>query len=73
MFQDRLQVFLQGLQVSMHVYSVEPRQRTVIINGFRVREGQPLGQDLALLEIVPDGVVVAFQQKRVHLSTVEGW
>jgi general secretion pathway protein B len=67
------QKFLGGLQVSLHVYSPEPAQRTVIINGFRVREGQTLGQDLSLLEIVADGLVLRFQDKRVHLSTVTGW
>ncbi len=65
------QRFLHGLTVSMHVYSATPEQRTAIINGFRVREGQSLGQDLDLLEIVPDGIIVGFQDKRVHLATVE--
>ncbi|MCG3169295.1 MAG: hypothetical protein CALGDGBN_00813 [Pseudomonadales bacterium] len=64
------QRFLHGLTVSMHVYSAAPEQRTAIINGFRVREGQSLGQDLELLEIVPDGIIVGFQRKRVHLATV---
>jgi len=67
------QKFLAGLQVSLHVYSPEPAQRTAIINGFRVREGQTLGQDLSLLEIVADGLILQFQDQRVHLSTVAGW
>ena len=67
------QRFLQTLNVSLHVYSQEPAQRTVIINGLRVREGQPLGQDLNLLEITTDGIIVSFQEQRVHLSTIEPW
>lgn len=65
------QRFLHELKVSLHVYSSEPLQRTVIINGFRVREGQPLGQDLSLVEITADGIIVDFQGQRVHLATVE--
>ncbi len=65
------QRFLHELKVSLHVYSSEPLQRTVIINGFRVREGQPLGQDLSLVEITADGIIVDFQNQRVHLATVE--
>jgi hypothetical protein len=63
------QRFLHDLKVSLHVYSSEPLQRTVIINGFRVREGQPLGQDLSLVEITSDGIIVDFQGQRVHLAT----
>ncbi len=65
------QRFLHELKVSLHIYSSEPLQRTVIINGFRVREGQPLGQDLSLVEITADGIIVDFQNQRVHLATVE--
>ena len=68
---DAEQRFLQELKVSLHIYSSEPLQRTVIINGFRVREGQPLGQDLSLVEITADGIIVDFQNQRVHLATVE--
>jgi general secretion pathway protein B len=65
------QRFLDSLNVSLHVYSPEPLQRTVIINGLRAKEGQTLGQDLQLLEITSDGIIVQFQQQRVHLATIE--
>lgn len=65
------QRFLDKLQVSLHVYSPDATQRTVIINGLRAREGQPLGQDLTLQEITTDGVIVLFAGKRVHLATID--
>jgi len=67
---DAEQRYLDQLDVTLHVFSTDPAQRTVIINGLRAREGQPLGQDLHLLEIVPDGLILEFQGQRVHLATV---
>lgn len=65
---DAEQKYLQGLDVSFHVHSNDPAQRAVIINGLRAKEGQALGEDLRLAEIVPDGVILEFQGQRVHLG-----
>jgi hypothetical protein len=62
------QRYLQGLDVSFHVHSSDPAQRAVIINGLRAKEGQSLGEDLRLAEIVPDGIVLEFQGQFVHLA-----
>jgi hypothetical protein len=62
------QHYLQGLDVSFHVHSNDPAQRAVIINGLRAKEGQSLGEDLRLSEIVPDGIVLEFQGQFVHLA-----
>jgi general secretion pathway protein B len=62
------QRYLAALDISMHVYSTEPAQRTVIVNGLRAREGQTLGQDIRLLEITSDGMILDFQGQQVHLS-----
>lgn len=64
---DAEQRYLQGLDVSFHVYSPDPVQRAVIVNGLRAREGQSLGEDLRLAEIVADGVILEFQGQLVHL------
>jgi hypothetical protein len=64
------QRYLQELEVTLHIHSPDPAQRTVIINGLRAREGQPLGQDLQLEEITADGLIFRFQGRRVHLATV---
>lgn len=65
---DAEQKYLQGLEVSFHVHSNDPAQRAVIINGLRAKEGQELGEDLRLAEIVPDGIILEFQGQRVHLG-----
>ncbi len=65
---DAEQKYLQGLDVSFHVHSNDPAKRAVIINGLRAREGQPLGEDLRLEEIVPDGIILEFQGQLVHLA-----
>ena len=65
---DAEQKYLQGLDVSFHVYSTDPAKRAVIINGLRASEGQALGEDLRLAEIVPDGIVLEFQGQFVHLA-----
>lgn len=62
------QKYLQGLDVSFHVYSTDPAKRAVIINGLRAGEGQALGEDLRLADIVPDGIVLEFQGQFVHLA-----
>lgn len=62
------QKYLQGLEVSFHVYSTDPAKRAVIINGLRAGEGQALGEDLRLADIVPDGIVLEFQGQFVHLA-----
>jgi len=62
------QVYLQRLDVSFHVHSNDPQKRAVIINGLRAREGQSLGEDLRLAEIVPDGIILEFQGQSVHLA-----
>lgn len=62
------QTYLQRLDVSFHVHSNDPQKRAVIINGLRAREGQSLGEDLRLAEIVPDGIILEFQGQSVHLA-----
>lgn len=62
------QKYLGGLDVSFHVHSNDASKRAVIINGLRAKEGQSLGEDLRLNEIVPDGIVLEFQGQLVHLA-----
>jgi general secretion pathway protein B len=64
------QRYLGALDVSLHVHSTDPAQRTVIVNGLRAGEGQSLGQDIRLLEITADGLIVEFRGRHVHLATV---
>ncbi len=55
------------LKVSMHVYAADPAQRFVIIDDTRAGEGQPLGNDLNVVEIRADSVVLEFRGQRFQL------
>ena len=52
---------LPAIDLSMHVFSSDPKQRFVVIKGDRHVEGDELGQDLVLREIRQDGLVLEFK------------
>ena len=52
---------LPAIDLSMHVYSADPKQRFVVIKGDRHVEGDEVGQDLVLREIRPDGLVLEYK------------
>jgi general secretion pathway protein B len=49
------------LVISGGVYSANPRQRMLIVNGQVVREGADLGSGMVIQQIIPDGVVLAYR------------
>lgn len=55
---------LPPIKISMHVFTDDPAQRFVIINGTRQVEGDKLGTDLNLSEIRPNEVVIEFRNER---------
>lgn len=58
---------LPPLSVSLHIYSSQPAQRAVFINGTRYREGDGLPGGAVLREITPDGAVIAYGGQRFLL------
>jgi len=58
---------------SAHVYSSNPKQRSVVINDMFLEEGELLSNDLKLSEITPDGVIFEFRGYRFHRSVLAGW
>lgn len=46
---------------------------SVVINGELLRVGSRITQDLSIEEIVEDGVIFNFYQKRVSLKALSGW
>lgn len=48
-------------RVSIHYYTEEASERYVYINGFSAREGLPIGRELWVHEIRPEGVVLKVQ------------
>lgn len=55
---------LPELKLSMHVYSVTPGQRFVVLNGNRQVEGDEIGGDVHVAEIRTDGVVLTYHGQR---------
>jgi general secretion pathway protein B len=52
---------IPAIDLSMHVYSSDPKERFVVIKGERHVEGEEIGQDLMLREIRQDGLVLEYK------------
>jgi general secretion pathway protein B len=59
---------LPPLTFSVFIYSDDPNSRIVSINGKTLKEGQALSEDIKLLKIVPDGVILSYQNYRFHVK-----
>lgn len=59
---------LPELKLSIHVFSAEPSERFVLINGERRLEGEDLGEGARLAEISRVGAVVDFRDYRFLLK-----
>lgn len=49
---------LPEIVVTMHMYNADPERRFALINGTRVRDGQPLEGGLEVIAIRLDGIVL---------------
>lgn len=70
---DSVRNNLPAMTFSFHVYSENPEQRTIIINDRRVREGEEVSAGLKLQAITQDGVILLFEQHRIHISVLTDW
>lgn len=61
------------LEFSAHVYSSNPMQRSIVINGRFMEEGDRLASDLFLSEITPDGAIFDFQGQLFHQGVISAW
>ena len=52
---------IPALSLTLHMYSDDPERRFAIINGVRVRDGQPIEGGVDVREIRPNGVVIRFK------------
>ncbi len=55
---------IPAIDLSMHVYSADPKQRFVVIKGDRHVEGDEVASDLILREIRQDGLVLEYKGQR---------
>jgi general secretion pathway protein B len=77
MEKDELPVHMQqhipAMEFSAHVYSTNPMQRSIVINGRFMEEGDRLTADLRLDEITADGAIFNFQGQRFRQGVVSAW
>ena len=64
---------IPSMEFSAHVYSSNPLQRSLVINGRFMEEGDHLASDLYLSEITADGAIFDFQGQRFHQRIVSSW
>ena len=64
---------IPSLEFSAHVYSSNPLQRSIVINGRFMEEGDRLANDLFLNEITADGAIFDFQGQLFHQGVVSAW
>ncbi|MGB5281191.1 MAG: general secretion pathway protein GspB [Arenicellales bacterium] len=68
-----MQQHIPVMEFSAHVYSSNPLQRSAVINGRFMEEGDWLASDLFLSEITPDGAIFDFQGQLFHQGVVSAW
>ena len=68
-----LQQHIPMMEFSAHVYSSNPLQRSIVINGVFMEEGDYLASDLLLSEITPKGAIFDFQGQLFHQGVVSAW
>ncbi len=68
-----MQQHIPIMEFSAHIYSSNPLQRSIVINGRFMEEGDWLASDLFLSEITPDGAIFDFQGQLFHQGVVSAW
>jgi general secretion pathway protein B len=56
-----------------HVYSSDPKQRSVVINGHYMEQGSSLDDDFVLKEITSTGVIMDFRGHLFRTNVISGW
>jgi len=64
---------IPALEFSAHVYSDNPLQRSIVINGRFMEEGDRLAGDVFIHEITPDGAIFEYQGRLFHQAVISAW
>ncbi len=64
---------IPAMDFSAHVYSSNPQQRSVVINGRFMEEGEKLNDDFVLTEITSTGVIMDFRGYLFSTTVITGW
>lgn len=70
---DNIRQQIPALEFTAHVYSSNPQQRSVVVNGRFMEEGEQLSDDLMVKEITSTGVVMDFRGYLFRSSVITGW
>jgi general secretion pathway protein B len=70
---DDIRGHVPQMDFSAHVYSSNPVQRSVVINGRFMEEGESMNEDFVLKEITTTGVIMDFRGYLFHTSVITGW
>ncbi|MCW8854313.1 MAG: general secretion pathway protein GspB [Gammaproteobacteria bacterium] len=68
-----LQQAIPDMSFAGHVYSSNPAQRSVIINGSAMGEGDLIIGDLRIDEITSNGVIFDYQAQRFRIDILQDW
>ncbi len=66
-----VQQSMPHINIEGHIYDDNPAGRMVIINGVIRKEKQPIGQNMRLEEITPNGVILSYQGYVFHMGVFE--
>lgn len=64
---------IPSLDFSLHVYSKQSEQRSIIINNRMMREGEAINPDLTLYAITEKGVIMRFRHEYFRVGVLEDW
>lgn len=64
---------IPGISFAGHVFSTEPTQRSVTINGRKINEGQVIGRELLLEKITADSAEFNYKGWRFRLAALQDW
>ena len=70
---DSIKNRLPEINVSAHVFSKNPLQRSIVINNNFMEEGEYISQKLTLHEITRDGAILDFEGDLINYGVVSKW
>lgn len=70
---ENVRQHIPDMVFSAHVFSSTPAQRSLVINGRFMEEGEAFSHDLILVEITRNGAIFDFRGYRFRTSVLSGW
>lgn len=64
---------IPAMDFSAHIYSSNPKHRSIVINGSFMEEGEQVSNELTLTEITSKGAIFSFRGYRFRTEVVSSW